>query len=414
MQIGSREDSEVMFLSCLLNDNTILMEAKVESKMFGRYRPIFDKIIECAKTGKVTKRDILYRNLDEREKELAETIIASPPSYAWEHFQSRIIEHWGRDLLSTAANIAKQQDVEAARQTLNDALAELDGKRSGAKTVTLRDAAIRTLDRIKSGKAAMGILFGIPTIDASTLGARPGQYIVIGARPSQGKSALMAQLVRNQARRHKVGVIQLESDENELSIRILAGEGRIDTKVLIAGDLRGMKPGSLNVAGQGLTEIQDNVFIHDHPGMDLAQFQSVCRSMRAMGCEIIYLDYLQLVKNPGKQSKREEVAEISTTIKATARNLGIPIVALAQLSRDADDKRPTMGTLQHSSQAEQDADQLWLIWHREKENQVTGQPKSWESFIIIDKARDGETRDVPIIFDRPVMNIVEMVPEWKN
>jgi replicative DNA helicase len=130
------------------------------------------------------------------------------------------------------------------------------------------------------------------------------------------------------------------------------------------------------------------------------------------GVKVLFVDYLQLVKVPGKESKREEVAEVSTALKSIARELKITVVALAQLSRDADDRRPSMGNVQHSSQVEQDADQVWLIWH--KKSDVTtpeGEPEKGRSFIILDKVRDGETGDVEVTFERSTANFYEVVRE---
>jgi len=127
------------------------------------------------------------------------------------------------------------------------------------------------------------------------------------------------------------------------------------------------------------------------------------------GAQCLFLDYLQLVRVPKKLNRTEEVSEVSTAIKALARELKVPIVTLAQLNRDADNVRPHMGNFQHSSQIEQDADQGWLLWHKmDADGRVT------ESRIIIAKARDGHVRDVKVNFDRPILTFSEIDNQVEN
>jgi replicative DNA helicase len=252
------------------------------------------------------------------------------------------------------------------------------------------------------GGNVRGVSYGFTAIDKATQGAKPGQLVIIAARPSQGKSALMGHLVRNMAKEAPVGVITIESDEDELTLRLLAGESRMDSRILMAGNLANMDKKTLAQGGTRLSEFSDNVWVYDQAGIRLNQVQSVARKMANNGIKVLFIDYLQLIRIAGKETKREEVAEVSTSLKALARELKICIVALAQLSRDADERRPGMGDLQHSSQPEQDADQIWLIYH-----QKDSEGKILKSKIILEKVRDGATMDVPIVFERNTLNFFE-------
>lgn len=412
MNPGTKEDAERMFLGAVLTDNTILLSSRLESKMFGQYRPMFDLIVKLAGVGTVKRSSLLIPGLTDREKELRDSLDGAWSSSSWVFYHDRIIELWGQERLHEACKTAANQPLGDARETMERALSEVDLKQSGATTKPLRETLQATLGRILAGKSDVGIPFGIGAIDRATMGARQGQLVIIAARPSQGKSALMAHLARNMARRTKVGVVTIESDENELTIRLIAGEARIDSKLLIAGKTSEMQGHKLKDGGARLAEIQDNMLIHDHPGISLVQLQATARRMAKDGVKVLFLDYLQLVKVPDKESKREEVAEVSTSLKAIARELKITVVALAQLSRDADEKRPHMGNVQHSSQLEQDADQVWLIWH--KKSEVTtpeGEKERVRSYIILDKVRDGETGDVEVTFERSTANFFEVVRE---
>jgi len=280
-------------------------------------------------------------------------------------------------------------------------------RQTNAKSKPIRElvnsALARITERVKLRGQIPGVSWGFNTIDDATLGAQGGQLVVVGARPSQGKSALMAQLARKMARGGtQVGVITIESSETELVIRMLGSDAGIDGRKLQTGMLGQTNLADLSQAGHRL--LKDNIVIHDQPSIRLSQVQAVMRKMARDGAKVVFLDYLQLIRVPSKDKRSEEVGEASTALKALARELNICIVTMAQLGRDSDDRRPNMGDFQHSSQIEQDADQLWLLWHKQdQEGNFT------ESRIILAKVRDGQVRDVRVRFDRPTLTFYEIV-----
>jgi len=402
-----RVDCEKMFIYAVLRDNALLFESQLTPDMFTKYTPIFIKIVEMAIKGTVKKSDLVI-GANEREMELIESLDGYTTAN-WRYFHDQIVKAWSMERIRRACKIALEEDLDESVEEIEKALNEVSLKQSNSKTKKLSDLLLPMLEKITDGGHVKGVPFGFNLIDKATMGAKPGQLVIVAARPSQGKSALMSHLIRNMGKVESVGVITIESDENELSLRIMAGESKIDSRILMNGNIDNNYKPKLAVAGKDINEYGQKVFIHDQAGIRLNQLQGVARKMARDGIKVLFVDYLQLIKVPNKESKREEVAEASTALKSLARELKICVVALAQLGRDADDKRPSMGDIQHSSQCEQDADQVWLIYHtKDKDGKIN------DSRIILEKVRDGATKDVAVDFERTTMNFYEKERQYEQ
>jgi replicative DNA helicase len=400
-----RVEAERLYISSLLKDPVLLASCQLTEAMFSKYRPVFTKLLELAAGGDVTHESLLAYGTD-----VGFDLVAALEPYTtanWELWHKSIFEAWAQDQVKAALHVAGMQEYPENLETIEKAMTAVMLCESGKRTKRIGELLVpaieRVMERTKNQGKIPGIPFGITSVDQATLGAQPGRLVVIGARPSQGKSALMGQIARSMASDVPVGIFTVESDENELMTRLIAAEARIDGRKLQTGKLLQSDLLSLREAGVRMTEIKDRIIVHDQPGLKLSQLQTVARRMVKDGARVLFLDYLQLVRVPGKDSRREEVAEVSTSLKALARELDVCIVALAQLGRDSDDKRPTMGDCQHSSQIEQDADQVWLIWHKKNSEGIVT-----ESRLILDKVRDGMTRDVLVRFDRPILTFFEI------
>lgn len=400
-----RTEAERLYISAVLKDPVLLASCQLTAPMFTMYRKVFTKVLDLAGSG-----DVTYDTLTAFAGDLGFDLLATIEPYTtanWELWHRSIFEAWAQDQVKAALHLAGSQpypeNLETVERVMTAVMLRESGKRTKRIGELLLPAIERVMERMKNQGKIPGIPFGITSVDQATLGAQPGRLVVIGARPSQGKSALMAQIARHMANDIPVGIFTVESDENELMTRIIAAEARIDGRKLQTGKLLQADLLSLRDAGERITEIKDRIIVHDQPGLKLAQLQTVARRMVKDGAQVLFLDYLQLVRVPGKDSRREEVAEVSTSLKALARELNVCIVALAQLGRDSDDKRPTMGDCQHSSQIEQDADQVWLIWHKKNSEGIVT-----ESRLILDKVRDGMTRDVMVRFERPILTFFEI------
>ncbi len=397
----TREEAEHNYLACFLYDNTVLDQMPLTAEMFTVYRAVFDRAQKLHDQGKVKRADLMA-NASERMAALVSSL--DPWSSAnWEFYANVIKEGWKKQILDEACKVAQGQPAVEAMATLEGAFDTVNQRDFESRTKTLGETLLPALERIVSKKDSTGILTGLETIDRCTLGFRPAQFIVIGARPSQGKSALMQKMVRHIAKTVMVGVISIESDEEELTMRMISSESSVDSRLIISASLGEIDMAKIKNGASLLVGIKDQVLIHDQGDLNWNSFKTIARRMVKRGCKILFVDYLQLIEYPGAKNKTEEVATVSRKTKALAKVLKVPIVALAQLGRDADDKRPGLADFQHSSALEQDCDQGWLIWHPKDKD---GKPL--ESRIIIAKARDGMTRDIRVKFDRPTLNFYEI------
>lgn len=404
----TRQDAEAEFISRLLYDNAILAESNLDPEMFTSYRGIFSTIMKLAAKGKVTVMDVVYNTPDEQRH-----LVSSMDAYTgagWEYYAKAIYNAWGKDQADAVCKNALEQPYPANLATLEQGLTALALRDSGSKTVSvgeILEGTIRTImARRDAGGKIPGLSWGMSLVDSATLGAQPGELIFLGGRPGDGKSALGWQMARFQAQDTKVGWIALEETEQELMIRALAASGQIDSRGLMTGDMDATEYAKMRDGLEVMSRIADNLFIHEKSGMKLPQVLSEIRAMVRRGCKIVYLDYVQLPQVAGDAPKHQKVGEVSTSLKALAGELKIPIVALGQLKRPDVDRAPTLADIQHSDQPGQDANQAWFLWHKtDKEGKLI------ESWLIIRKARNGAPRWVKVHFNGPTLTFREVFPQ---
>ena len=247
-----------------------------------------------------------------------------------------------------------------------------------------------------------GIPSGYSDLDSLTNGFQNSELIVIGARPSKGKTALALSMAANIAIRHKkkVGFFSLETDGMAIMQRLLAGEARVNSHRIQSGFLTDREFNSLGVAGDKIYE--SPMFICDTPNMRLIDLRTEARKLRAKEkVEIIFIDYIGLITSDSKNRERhEQVAEISRSLKQLARELKIPVIVLAQVRREVKDDKPSLSDLRESGSIEQDAD-LVLFLHHSKNKDDGSEPNvsaGKEVDIIIAKNRNGPVGEVKLIF----------------
>ena len=275
--------------------------------------------------------------------------------------------------------------------------------------VELLDDAIAELRRRSAGEA-VGVPTGLVDLDRLTGGLRPGQLVVLGARPSMGKSALALDIALNVA--GMIGpalFVSAEMGSGELANRVLAGGGVPSDRILGARldeiDFRRLGERRDDLAGVPL-------LIDDSPGATLASIRARARRQASRGgLSLLAVDYLQLIDAPGRRERREaEVAEISRGLKALARELQVPVLAAAQLNRAVElraDKRPMLADLRESGQLEQDAD-LVLLLHRPAVYDLAADQGAAE--LIVAKHRNGPTGMVPLTWLPARMHFVNAAP----
>ena len=292
---------------------------------------------------------------------------------------------------------------------------DLSKDKNQKEFLTSKELMPEVLDRIN--KAAQtkdgitGIRTGFRDMDNLTAGFQRSNFIVLGARPGEGKTSLAMNLAFNMAKKYKYNVafFSLEMTGVELYMRLTAMESHISSDKLRSGRLT--EEQIEEVVGATVSALNiPNLFINESSYLTISELRSECRKLKSENkLDIVMIDYLQLMhagldgyqnaKQKLINNRQEEVAEISRSLKALAKELDVPILALAQLKRESEGKKPQMSDLRESGAIEQDADVIMFI-SKEKENDSNKESDSQKTEIIFAKHRNGRTDSVFIRFDR--------------
>ena len=274
---------------------------------------------------------------------------------------------------------------------------QLLSSRTSGDFVPIRQVVMNALEKIEKASKQSGTVTGIPTgfvdLDYRTAGLQPSDLILIAARPSMGKTAFVLNIAQYVAfhEAKSVAVFSLEMSKEQLVNRLFSLESRVDAQALRTGNLSDADWEKL-VEGAGIIG-DSKLIIDDTPGISIAELRSKCRKYKLEhGLDIIIIDYLQLMTGSGRgsESRQQEISDISRSLKALARELHVPVVALSQLSRAVEqrpDHRPMMSDLRESGAIEQDADVVMFIYRDDYYNKDTEMKGISE--IIIAKQRNG-------------------------
>ncbi|MDO4633266.1 MAG: replicative DNA helicase [Eubacteriales bacterium] len=262
--------------------------------------------------------------------------------------------------------------------------------------VPIKEVVMNALNRIEQASRMKGNVTGIPTgfidLDYKTAGFQRSDLILVAARPSMGKTALVLNIAQHMAFKENVtvAIFSLEMSKEQLVNRLLSLESRVDSQSIRTGNLSDEDWGKL-IEGAGIIG-NSNLIIEDTPGISVAELRSKCRKFKLEhNLGIIIIDYLQLMTGSRKsESRQQEISEISRSLKEVARELDVPVVALSQLSRAVEqrpDHRPMLSDLRESGAIEQDADVVMFIYRDDYYNKDTTKPNVAE--INIAKQRNG-------------------------
>jgi replicative DNA helicase len=301
---------------------------------------------------------------------------------------------------------------------VNNAQAEIYGVTGGLEGddyIPLVEAIDTAVGEIELARGRDGQLAGVPTgfaeLDSLTNGLHGGQLIIVGARPAMGKSTLALDFARTAAVHHKLPTIffSLEMGRSEIATRLLSAESGIPMHVLRKGNMDERDWTRLaSVRG----DIGDApLFIDDSPNMTLVEIRAKCRKLsQRVGLKMVVVDYLQLMTSGKKvESRQQEVSEFSRALKLLAKELGVPIVALAQLNRGPEqraDKKPALSDLRESGSLEQDAD-IVILLHREAAYD-RDHPRAGEADLIVAKHRNGATDEIAVAFQGMYSRFADM------
>lgn len=265
------------------------------------------------------------------------------------------------------------------------------------------DATIEEIERrLEAGDEITGVPTGFNELNKLIGGWQPSDLVILAARPGMGKTAFALNCAANAARAGKnVVIFTLEMTKEQLMSRVLSSESRVDSSRLRRGDLNEDEVDRLTQGVRQLNEISVNMGIDETPGVSLMELRSRCRRYhKEVGIDMIVIDYLQLMSGSAKADSRErEISEISMGLKELAKELNVPIIALAQLNRGPDarpDKRPKISDLRESGSMEQDADMILFIYRDEYYN-----PSSEDQGIaelLVAKNRHGSTMTIKLAF----------------
>lgn len=327
-----------------------------------------------------------------------------------------------RRLIKTSDEISNS--CYAGKEPLNVIIEDTEKKifnvlqqRNHGELEDIRIVAENVLSKIEKASKTKEKITGVPSgfmdLDYKTSGFQPSDLVLVAARPSMGKTALVLNIVRHVAMKKKrpCMIFSLEMSKEQLVNRMLSMESDIDSQKLRTGDLNDPEWDQLVQAVMEISKA--SLVIDDTPGITVSELRSKCRKVKLeKGLDLIVIDYLQLMSGSGSRSgenRQQEVSEISRNLKAIAREMECPVIALSQLSRAPDqrpDHRPVLSDLRESGAIEQDADIVMFIYRDERYNPDTEHPG--EAEIIIAKQRNGPTGTVNLVWKEDTTKFVSM------
>ena len=426
------EDAEQAVLSAMLMDQDAILRATefLDDTMFYREgnRRIFRAMLSLSGRGDVIDPLTLTEELS-RTGELEASggrdyisfLVDAVPTSANIEYHARIVREKSlrRRLIEVSTAIVAEAFESAAPATeLLDAaehrIFEVNQSRGSEGFTRIKELLWPTMERIellhRGGESITGVPSGFKDLDEITAGFQPSDLIIVAGRPSMGKTALILNIVQNAALDTEVpvAVFSLEMSKEQLVQRLLTSEGRVDAQRLRKGKLHDEEFVRLGRAAGILTHAP--IWIDDSPTMGLLEMRSKARRLKIdNNIGMVVIDYLQLMQGPtNTESRQAEISYISRSLKALARELKIPVVALSQLSRapeqrTGENKRPQLSDLRESGAIEQDADLVMFIYRQEVYDGPTdkdGNSLEGRAEIIVGKQRNGPTGLVNLYFNK--------------
>jgi replicative DNA helicase len=350
------------------------------------------------------------------------TLIASVPTAANAGYYARIVRERAilRRLVEVGTRIVQlgyAGDADAD-ELVDRAQAEVYGvteRRGSDDYLPLSEIMTEALVEIESIGSRNGTMTGVPTgfadLDALTNGLHAGQMIVIAARPALGKSTMALDLARAASIKHGLTsvIFSLEMSRNEITMRLLSAEARVSLQAMRTGQ---MNEDDWAKLARRMSEVAHApMFIDDSPNMSMMEIRAKCRRLKQQhDLRLVIIDYLQLMSSPKRvENRQQEVSELSRSLKLLAKELNVPVIAVAQLNRGPEqrtDKRPMLSDLRESGSIEQDADVVILL-HREDAYERES-PRAGEADFIVAKHRNGPTTTVTVAFQGHYSRFVDM------
>ncbi|MDF1577339.1 MAG: replicative DNA helicase [Desulfurivibrionaceae bacterium] len=317
-----------------------------------------------------------------------------------------------RRLITTSTEIAgrcyeQQDDINALLDETEQTIFEISSAKSSQSYYPISSVINDSFKMIEKLSERREMITGVPSgfidFDKMTAGLQPSDLIILAGRPSMGKTALAMNIVQNSAMLNKVpvGVFSLEMSKEQLGMRMLCSISRVDSQRLRTGRVRDNDWPNLARAHGMLSE--SPIFIDDTPAISILEIRAKSRRLKTEhDIGLIVVDYLQLMRGRDSAERREqEISEISRSLKAMAKELHVPVIALSQLNRGLEsrpNKRPQLSDLRESGAIEQDADLICFIYRDEVYNKAEDNPNKGIAELIVGKQRNGPTGTVHLTF----------------
>ena len=424
-------EAEQAVIAAMLMDTDAILRAgeHVDDTMFydERHRRIFRAMIAISQRSEVVDPVTLGNELARRGeleasggKEYIGELIDAVPTAANVEYHAKIVKEKAllRRLIETSTTIITEafQGRATAEELLDDAeqrIFQVSQQRGLQGFMRVKELMWPTMERIEAlqrgGKTITGVASGFTDLDELTSGFQPADLVIVAARPSMGKTALVLNIAQYAAieKNVPVALFSLEMSKESLVQRMLTAEGRVDAQKMRKGLLRDEDYSRLARAAGILSGAP--IWIDDSAAITLLEIRSKARRLKAdQDIGMVVIDYLQLIQGPSSsESRQQEISQISRSLKALAKELAVPVIALSQLSRApeqrAGDHRPQLSDLRESGAIEQDADLVMFIYRQEVYDGATdkdGNSLEGRAEVIIGKQRNGPIGLVNLFFHK--------------
>ena len=407
-------EAEQSVIGAMLLDKeaiTVASEQINGEDFYGKqYGILFDAMIELNDEGKPVDLMILQNRLKEKgvppeiySLEFIRDVMGAVPTSANIKYYAGIVAEKSvlRKLIRINEEIAnncysQKESLELLLEEAEKKIFEIVQKRNNSDFIPIRQVVMNAMNLIEEASKNKGAVTGIATgfldLDYKTAGMQPSDLILLAARPSMGKTAFVLNIAQHVAIKEQkaVAIFSLEMSKEQLVNRLLSLESKVNSQAIRTGNMKDDEWERLIESADSIGK--SKLLIDDTPGIGISELRSKCRKFKLeYNLEMVIIDYLQLMTGSGKnESRQQEISDISRSLKALARELHVPVIALSQLSRAVEqrpDHRPMLSDLRESGAIEQDADVVMFIYRDDYYNKDTELKNVAE--IIIAKQRNG-------------------------
>ncbi|CAN5609418.1 replicative DNA helicase [soil metagenome] len=378
---------------------------------------IFDVVLKLYEQNKpvdviILRDELMKRGLYEEigGKEYLATLLSSVPSSAHGMHYATIVREKAllRQLIAASNEVlrdayAPHEKAELVLDRAEKRIFDIAEKKVGNQSTSIGEIAMQVYDMLEE-KSHSGTETGFFELDDMLNGMQNGEMIIVAARPSMGKTAFAMNVIEHVSANTRLptAVFSLEMSKQQLAQRMMCSRAQIDSQKVRKSALNPTEFQQLAAVVMELSKAP--IWVDDSPGLTILELRAKARRLKMQhDIKLIMIDYMQLMDNPGPESRQQQISEISRGIKAVARELNIPVIALSQLNRQTEGReghRPRMSDLRESGSIEQDADVVMLL-HREDYYRHTEPDFIPENIaeVIIAKQRNGPTGTVKLTFD---------------